>query len=96
MKTLMIVNPHAAAGRVGRVFSQPKNSLQKALAPCDRVSTARPGDATTLAYDAVQKGYDRIAVVGGDGTLNEVLQGLFDRDGKPHRPDIMLALMEWI
>ena len=38
--------------------------------------TARPGDATTLAREAVAAGCDVVVVAGGDGTVNEALQGL--------------------
>jgi len=38
--------------------------------------TERPGHATTLAQQAVAEGFDRVVAVGGDGTVNEVAQGL--------------------
>lgn len=38
--------------------------------------TRRPGDATVLAAQAVKEGFDTIVAAGGDGTLNEVLNGL--------------------
>ena len=38
--------------------------------------TAGPGDATTFAREAVAAGCDAVVVAGGDGTVNEALQGL--------------------
>lgn len=39
-------------------------------------TTSRPGDATDLARAAVESGADAVIVAGGDGTLNEAVQGL--------------------
>lgn len=40
------------------------------------VTTCAPGDATRLAAEAVQGGIEEVIVSGGDGTINEALQGL--------------------
>ena len=39
--------------------------------------TNHPGHATELAIKAASEGYDLVVAVGGDGTANEVAQGLF-------------------
>ncbi len=44
--------------------------------------TAKAGDATTLVRDALKGGAEGIAVVGGDGTLNEATNGFFTPEGK--------------
>jgi YegS/Rv2252/BmrU family lipid kinase len=43
--------------------------------------TCGPGDATLLARQAVAEGAERLIVVGGDGTLNEVVNGCLDDAG---------------
>lgn len=40
------------------------------------VETHGRGGATELAHQALERGYDRIAAAGGDGTINEVVNGL--------------------
>ena len=42
--------------------------------------TKKPGDATSLAEEAVDQGFNIVAVVGGDGTINEVGRALFHSD----------------
>lgn len=44
----------------------------------DVAETMRPGDATRLAYLAAQQNIDVVIAVGGDGTLNEVANGIVD------------------
>jgi diacylglycerol kinase family enzyme len=41
--------------------------------------TLRPGDAARLGVLAVEQGYDSVFVLGGDGTANEVVNGVGDR-----------------
>ena len=71
---LAIVNPIAGAGRTRRHYG----TLHKAMASrglrIEAVYTKEAGDATRLARDA--GGFDGVLSVGGDGTLNEVLNGL--------------------
>lgn len=45
--------------------------------------TARPGDAAVLAREAVASGADLVVAVGGDGTINEVVNGLLTAAGAP-------------
>lgn len=44
--------------------------------------TRHPGHATVLAREALRDGADTVVVVGGDGTLNEVVNGFFDAEGE--------------
>ena len=47
--------------------------------------TAEPGDATEYARRACRDGVDRIVAVGGDGTLNEIVNGMME---EPNQPDL--------
>ncbi|HEX5222538.1 MAG TPA: diacylglycerol kinase family protein [Verrucomicrobiae bacterium] len=74
MRACIIFNP-AARGQKAERF---RRSLGTIAAECDLKLTARPGDARRLASAAVQAGYDTIIAAGGDGTLNEALNGIGD------------------
>ncbi|PZS02893.1 MAG: diacylglycerol kinase, partial [Candidatus Chloroheliales bacterium] len=54
--------------------------------------TSAPGEAVKLAADAAQAGYRLVVAVGGDGTINEVVNGLF-RSGPPPA-DLQLGVVQ--
>ena len=70
----MIFNP-AARGEKARRF---RRQLDVIGAQCALKATASPGDAWRLATEAVTDGFDLIVAAGGDGTVNEVLNGIGD------------------
>jgi diacylglycerol kinase (ATP) len=78
MKTAMrvIVNPAAANGAVGKRWPQMRDILQAEGGQFDASLTEGPNHATELAREALSTGYRTIVAVGGDGTLNEVVNGL--------------------
>lgn len=55
--------------------------------------TTKPGDATRFAKEAALSGIDSIVVVGGDGTLNEVVNGLINEDGSVIAPNLSIGLL---
>jgi diacylglycerol kinase family enzyme len=74
MKLLLLVNESASA-----VTPRSRVVIQKALAADHDVTlaeTSRRGHATRLAQGAAANGIDVVAVLGGDGTLNEAANGL--------------------
>jgi diacylglycerol kinase (ATP) len=78
MKAAMrvIVNPVAANGAVGKRWPQMRDILQAEGGQFDASLTEGPNHATELAREALSTGYRTIVAVGGDGTLNEVVNGL--------------------
>jgi len=72
----LIVNPAAANGGVGKRWPQIHDFLRSQGADFDAELTKAPGHAIELARQAMEKGYKIIVAVGGDGTVNEVINGL--------------------
>ena len=79
-KTIFVVNPHAGNGATGREWPRIKKSAEALLGPSEAFVTAGPGDATRMTRDSLLQGADRIICVGGDGTLNEVINGFIADD----------------
>lgn len=69
-----IVNPRAGLG--GRAFSAVASQLRSRHVPYAAAMTTGPGDARVLAQLARQGDFRAIVCVGGDGTVNEVVNGL--------------------
>ncbi len=73
-RIMLIHNP--AAGR-GRSRLQTTLARLRSLGSVPEVwATARRGEAEALARAAVERGYDLVVAAGGDGTVNEVVNGL--------------------
>jgi diacylglycerol kinase (ATP) len=77
MKTVAIVNPTAGYRRARRDWPRLLASLGEAGAHAATWWTEWPGHAETLAAQARRQGFDRVVAVGGDGTLLEVVNGLW-------------------
>ena len=77
MNACVIFNPVARGDKA--------RDMQSHLSDLARDATLKPttcaGDARRLAAEAVREGFDTVVAAGGDGTLNEVLNGLADADG---------------
>jgi diacylglycerol kinase (ATP) len=74
VRICVIFNP-AARGNKARHF---RHHLDQIGGRAALKATAAPGDARRLAADAVADGFDLIVAAGGDGTVNEVLNGIGD------------------
>jgi len=79
-RALAIVNPAAGKGAGDRLATRIAADLSAAGLSVDVVRTPAPGEAARLASAAVEDGYDRVIAVGGDGTANEVANGLVGTD----------------
>jgi len=73
----LIFNPSAQGGRAARFRSHPGLPAGQ----CVFLATSAPGDARRLAAQAVRDGFQTLIAAGGDGTVNEVLNGIADVPG---------------
>lgn len=76
-ETIVIVNPTAGSPEHVRSWQERVESL---VGDCPVRVTSHPGDAEALARRAVGEGFRRIVAAGGDGTVNQVANGLATTD----------------
>lgn len=86
-RLLVIHNPTAGFGR-GRRFDRTLRRLADLGCPIEVRRTAVRGDAEALARAAAAEGCGRVVAAGGDGTINEVVNGVAGSD----RPLALLPL----
>jgi YegS/Rv2252/BmrU family lipid kinase len=79
-RILLIVNPHSGARRGARVLEQVLPALSQNGRQIDVCQTEFAGQATQIARSKSLEGVSALCVIGGDGTLHEVLNGLMARD----------------
>ena len=82
MKAALIVNPVAGQGRIERNLSKIRIRLEAAGFNLMVYVTARGGQATQFAIDAIRKGSQTIIAAGGDGTVSEVINGMVGSNAK--------------
>ena len=81
MKSRLILNPTSGSDAGAEYLPTLNEQLRENVGALDIVMTVAPGDAGRAAVEAAQAGYDTLFVAGGDGTLNEVLNGVASIEG---------------
>ena len=92
VKWFVIVNPVAGGGRGLDHFPLISKLLRDAGIQTEPVFTEHKFHATELTVSAVKQGFRRIIPVGGDGTLHEVVNGLFIQQTVDPR-EVLLAVV---
>ena len=91
-RTVLVVNPSAQNGQLGRRWPELAADLRRELGSFEEVMTAAAGDATRLTREALDSGAGAVVAVGGDGTINEVVNGFFEGD-RAVAPQAMLGIL---
>ena len=92
MKTIVIVNPQAGNGRTEKIWPNIESALEKSIGSFEVLHTTCRGDATDLSRRILAVDTVRIVAVGGDGHLNEVLNGFIEND-LPVNPEARLSFV---
>jgi diacylglycerol kinase (ATP) len=75
-KYMVVLNPISGRGSGKRQSTTIKETLENLGVEFTLIQTEKPWHAAELAQQAVEEGYDVVVAAGGDGTSNEVLNGL--------------------
>lgn len=90
----VIVNPHAGRRKVAEEIPNLEQTLREKGLEYRMVLTQGPGDATRFAREAIRAGGRYLVAVGGDGTVNEVVNGMFDVEtDRPLAEDLVLGVV---
>lgn len=92
MEWFVIVNPNAGKRKGEKDWLQIASELNAAGIQFTNVFTEHRNHAVNLTRKYIENGYRNLIVVGGDGTLNEVVNGIFTQHHIPPS-EITLAMI---
>lgn len=93
-KSLIIANPNAGHGLLKKNWSKLSYLFGEKIKKFEVEFTKAPKDATHLTRKALKEGYEMIIGIGGDGTLNECLNGFFEKE-KAINPKAVLGVLPY-
>lgn len=76
-KWFLLVNPNAGNRKIQRDWPRIEKLIKKSIPAFDFALTQHPQHGLSLTSEAIKKGYRKFITVGGDGTLNEVVNAIF-------------------
>lgn len=88
-----IINPTAARGRAMRDWIKARKELIRLGVNVTEQLTTRPGEAVEITRQALMSDEVFLVAVGGDGTLNEVVNGFFGENDQPINPAVPIGLL---
>jgi YegS/Rv2252/BmrU family lipid kinase len=91
-KALLIYNPAANQGNAGKILPKVEELLRDAGFEYDLSLTGRPGDAMGFARQAAEEKRTLVVAAGGDGTVNEVINGLMEANPQGNNRPVLAVL----
>jgi YegS/Rv2252/BmrU family lipid kinase len=88
----VIANPKAGRGMVAQELPELERALRQRRLEYEIVETTGPGDAERLAREALRSGHRFLVAVGGDGTVDDVVNGMIEHD-RPVQPEAVLGVV---
>ena len=82
-KIMLIINPTSGGEKALEYKEKLENKAKKYFEQVDTRITQKAQDATNFATEASREHYEAVLVFGGDGTVNEVISGIAEKDFIP-------------
>ena len=93
-KTLIVLNPHAANGRAGKLWSTIEPLLWDTLGDLVLAVTQSPQDVAQHIHQAYEAGLTRVISIGGDGTNHSLINALIAHNEKyPEQPQMEYGML---
>lgn len=93
-KTLIVLNPHAANGRAGQLWSTIEPILWNYLGELVVAITQTPNDVSQHIHQAYEAGLTRVISIGGDGTNHSLVNALIAHNQKyPDAPPMEYGML---
>jgi diacylglycerol kinase (ATP) len=94
VKAAIIINPFSGGGRTARKWGEIRDEVRSRLGGVVEFSTTGPQDATRFATQIATQGeIDMLIIAGGDGSVNEVINGLFDNKNELINKNLKLGIL---
>ena len=82
-KAMLIINPTSGGEKALEYKEKLENKAKEYFEYVETKITEKAKDATTFAEEASKENYEAVIVFGGDGTVNEVISGIAEKDYIP-------------
>jgi diacylglycerol kinase (ATP) len=76
IRTKLFLNPAAGRGKYRKSYRAVAHRLREAGVVCDVTVSRYAGEITEIASEVAARGYETVVACGGDGTVNEVINGI--------------------
>ncbi|MBT2664478.1 diacylglycerol kinase family lipid kinase [Bacillus sp. ISL-4] len=82
-KAMIIINPSSGKEKAGKILPKAEKALGEIYDEVSVCKTEGEGDATNFAKEACAERFDAVISMGGDGTVNEIVNGLGEQQHRP-------------